>query len=139
VIVPVFDATGVMRSVRAIRVTEGASPKRLPPRGFKAAGLVMACEFALAMLRGTYAPERVLIVEGEPDFLSASTMSMRHIYARVGITAGSWTVALASRVPMTAKVFLGTHDDAAGEKYATAIAATLSTHTLLRWRLKAAA
>jgi len=139
-IVPVFDAGGDMRSVRAIRVTaEGDSPKRLPPGGFKAAGLVMACDFALGMLRGTYAPARVLLVEGEPDFLSAATMRLPDTYAKIGIASGSWTADFAARVPRTAKVFLGTHDDAAGEKYAQAIEATLTSQTLLRWRLKAVA
>lgn len=139
VIVPVFDAAGARRSVRAIRVVDGDSPKRLPPGGHKAAGLVMACDIARAMLRGTYAPARVLVVEGEPDFLTAATMQTTHMYARIGITSGSWTTDLAARIPQTAKVFLGTHDDPAGEKYAKAIAATLPAHTLLRWRLGAAA
>lgn len=139
VIVQVFDAEGARRSVRAIRVVNGDSPKRLPPGGHKAAGLVMACELAVAMLRGTFVPNRVLIVEGEPDFLHAATLQFPHAYARIGITSGSWTDAFAARVPPDAKVLLGTHDDPAGEKYANAIAATLPTQTRMRWRLRAAA
>ena len=139
VVVPVFDADGVRRSVRAIRVVDGESPKRLPPGGHKAAGLVMACDLAIGMLRGSFAPSRVLIVEGEPDFLTAATLQLPDIYARIGITSGAWSAAFAAKVPPTAKVFLGTHDDAAGEKYAKAIAATLPTQTRLRWRLRAAA
>lgn len=139
VVVPVFDPEGNMRSVRAIRVTNGDSPKRLPPGGFKAAGLVMACEAALAMFRGTFAPQRVLIVEGEPDFLTAATVSMDGVCARIGITSGSWSSAFAARVPPKARVYLGTHDDPTGEKYATAIALTLPDHALMRWRLRAAA
>jgi hypothetical protein len=139
VIVPVFDAAGDMRSVRAIRVVDGESPKRLPPGGHKAAGLVMACDVGLGMLRGTFAPPRVIVVEGEPDFLTAATLPMPEVSARIGITSGSWTPDFAARVPLTAKVYVGTHDDPAGEKYAMAIAATLPSHTLLRWRLKAAA
>ncbi len=134
VVVPVFDAAGDMRSVRAIRVTDGDSPKRLPPGGYKAAGLVMACEFAQAMLRGTLVPSRILIVEGEPDFLTSLTLPLREVYARIGITSGAWTSELAARVPPTATVYLGTHDDGPGEKYAKAIEATLTTQTLRRWR-----
>lgn len=139
VILPVYDAAGEMRSVRAIRVTDGDSPKRLPPGGFKASGLVMACPLGLAMLRGTYVPGRVLVVEGEPDFLTAATMPTRHPYARIGITSGSWSSAFADRVPTTTRVFIGTHDDLAGEKYATTIGESLSGHQLLRWRIGAAA
>jgi hypothetical protein len=136
VVVPMLNATGQLRSVRAIRVIDGEGPKRLPPGGFKASGLVMACEFATSMLRGTFAPKRVLIVEGEPDFLSAVAYQTRHVYARIGITSGSWTAEFASRIPPTAKVFLSTHDDAAGDKYAKAIESTLHTQTLYRWKLE---
>lgn len=139
IVVPVYDSTGEMRSVRAIRVTDGESPKRLPPSGFKAAGLVMADEFGVAMLRGTYAPKRVLILEGEPDFISSVTTPTTHIYARIGITSGSWSAAFAARLPRGTKVFLATHDDAAGEKYAQAIEQTLTTQQALRWRIGVAA
>lgn len=134
-VVPVFDATGAMRSVRVIRVVDGDSPKRLPPGGFKAAELVMACDIAQAMLRGTFAPARLLVVEGEPDFLSAMSMRTRNMYARIGITSGSWTVAFAKRVPSRSVVFVGTHDDKAGDKYASAIIESLPTHDIRRWRL----
>ncbi len=139
VVVPMFDAAGEMRSVRAIRVTDGESPKRLPPGGHKASGLVMACEFAQGMLCGTYIPARVLILEGEPDFLSAMAYPWDEVYARIGITSGSWTAAIAERIPSCSTVILGTHNDAAGEKYAKAIEATLPNHTLRRWRRVGAA
>ncbi len=139
VVVPVFDTAGAMRSVRAIRVTDGDSPKRLPPGGHKAAGLVMACEFGQGMLRGSYVPTRLLVLEGEPDFLSSLAYPWPEVYARIGITSGSWTVEFAARIPAGTTVILGTHNDAPGEKYAKAIAETLPSHKLRRWRRVGAA
>jgi hypothetical protein len=138
VIVPVFDADGAQRSLRAIRVVEGETPKRLPPGGHKASGLVMACEFALAMLRGTYAPRRVLIVEGEPDFLTVSLRREPYVFARMGITSGGWTPAFAAKIPPDADVFVCSHADQAGEKYAASIRATLSSQRMYRWQPEAA-
>ncbi len=135
-LVPVYDHTGAMRSVRAIRVVDGDSPKRLPPAGHRAAGLVMACDIALGMLRGTFTPERVLVVEGEPDCLTWMTTRTRSPYAVIGITSGSWTVAFAARVPAAAKVYLLTHADPAGDKYAAAITATLPKNEIFRWTPK---
>lgn len=139
VIVPVFDHHGAMRSMRAIRVTEGESPKRLPPGGHRASGVVLVCDIALGWLRGTFEPARILIVEGEPDLLTWATRSSRHAYARVGIVSGSWTSDFATRVPAEARVFLATHDDPAGQKYADDIAATLPRHEIFRWQPKEAA
>src|ERR1041384_3239889 len=65
-LVRVFDADGVWRSLRAWRVTEGSSPKRLPPGGHKAAGLVLANKAAQTMLRGEPSSRRIVITEGEP-------------------------------------------------------------------------
>lgn len=41
-VLPVVDASGSIRSVRAWRVVEGESPKRLPPAGHRASGLVLS-------------------------------------------------------------------------------------------------
>lgn len=128
-ILPVFDAEAVMRSVRAWRVVENDSPKRLPPTGHKASGVVLACEIAQAMLRGTYAPPRVLILEGEPDFLTwASRTALDSggiVTAMIGVVSGAWTAELAARVPTGARVIVRTHHDASGDKYAEAVNVTL--------------
>ena len=126
-ILPVYDAEGIMRSVRAWRVVDGDSPKRLPPVGYKAGGLVCACEFAVAMLRGTFAPRRVLILEGEPDFVSWATVRTEgKVLARIGVGAGSWTAEHAARVPDGAEVIVRTHRDPAGDCYAAEVARTLA-------------
>ncbi len=139
IVVPVYDHGGWMRSVRAIRVIDGDAPKRLPPGGHKAAGLVMACDQTLSMLRGEHTPTRVLIVEGEPDFLSAATIRFVQVCAKIGITSGSWSADFAARIPKQAHVYIGTHNDPAGDKYAKAIADSLPKHTVRRWSLSEAA
>jgi hypothetical protein len=140
-IVPVVDPAGAVRSVRAIRVTDGESPKRLPPGGHKAAGLVMACDIARAMLAGTFAPERLLVVEGEPDFLVVATRATGRATARIGLVSGGWTLEFAQRVPVGTTVLLWTDRDAAGERYAHEVARGLVRARgcrLRRWAPEAA-
>jgi hypothetical protein len=130
-VVPMRDASGVIRSVRAGRIVDGDTPKRLPPGGHKATGLVMACEIGTAMLLGTLAPREVCLVEGEPDFLTWATRQTASVVATIGIVSGSWngwTTSFAERVPRGAEVWIRTDADAAGDKYKREAARTL------RWR-----
>lgn len=125
-IVPMRDARGTMRSFRAWRVGEGDGPKRITPAGHKAAGLVFACPSAVALLEG-YAFEhelRIIVAEGEPDFLTWATPSdadERQPALVFGVTSGAWSEELAARIPDGAKVIVRTDHDAAGDKYAEAI------------------
>jgi DNA primase len=127
-IVPMRDTYGAMRSIRACRVVDGDSPKRLPPGGYRATDLVMACPIGIAMLRGEMAPTEVAILEGEPDWLTWSTRRTTSPVARIGIVTGSWSFEMARRIPAGASVWICTDHDAAGERYAFEIATTL------RWR-----
>jgi hypothetical protein len=115
-LVKVFDADGIWQSVRAWRVGEGESPKRLPPGGHKAAGLVLANRHAVAMLKGEPCTRRVVITEGEPDFI------VRALATRgdpvIGIGSGGWHEGFAARVPYGAEVVIRTHRDRAGDGYA---------------------
>ncbi len=126
-IVPMFDEIGVMRSVRGCRVIDGDSPKRLPPGGHKASGLVMACELGRAMLRGTFQPKQIVISEGEPDFFTLATMTGVAATARIGIVNGSWNKAISDRIPNGAKVCIRTDNDRTGDRYADEITTTLGT------------
>lgn len=120
-IVPMYGHDGVMRSVRASRVVDAESPKRLPPGGFRASGIVMADDLALGMLRGTWKPERVVIAEGEPDFFSLATRTGIEAHAHMGIVSGSWTPEIAAKIPSGATVWIRTDNDAAGDRYAKSI------------------
>lgn len=130
-VIPTFDSCGDMRSVRAWR-TSGDGPKRLPPAGHKAAGLVLANREAVAMLRGKSAPKVVYVVEGEPDFLIATT-DLRPSGAVFGVGSGAWTPAFAKAIDRRSRVIVATHGDRAGEKYAADIFKTLEKHPYT-WR-----
>lgn len=130
VVVRAFDAAGAVRSVRAIRVTDGDTPKRLPPAGHKAAGLALLNRAAHAMVTGRYCPLTVVVVEGEPDHLSRSTVSDDAV---IGIGSGAWTDALARKIPSGVDVVIRTHNDDAGDKYADRVVDSLAGRCKL-WR-----
>jgi hypothetical protein len=135
-ILPLRDATGVLRSVRARRVGGGDGPKAVPPTGFRVRGLVMVDALGCLLLETGRPPDlwpeahplRVVVTEGEPDFLTWATRftdADETSPAVVGISSGSWTDAIAARIPNGARVVIRTHHDDAGERYALAIQATL--------------
>lgn len=120
-VMPVVDPTGVVRSVRAWNLVENDAPKRLPPAGHRATGLVVSDEFGAALFRGTYRARRVVIVEGESDFLTAVLAWGHVLAAKIGIWSGSWTSDFANKMPDGAEVTIWTDDDAAGDRYAAEI------------------
>lgn len=127
-VVPLYDANGVRRSVLFRRAGEGAHPKSLAAQG-KRKRLVMADTLALHMLRkGAWpldwrADPRVLVAEGETDFLRAATWwhGRRDRPATIGIVAGSWSQQLTERLPFGTTVVIATDDDLAGDEYAAKI------------------
>ncbi|KYF64552.1 hypothetical protein [Sorangium cellulosum] len=134
-IVPMRDAAGRVASVRARAVVpkrEG-EPKALPASGFNAIGLVMADHGASLMLAsGRWTPgaeRRVVIAEGEPDWLTAATHwngDDRFALAVLGIGGkGQWTREIADRIPDGSTVAIWTDQDDAGDAYAVHIATTL--------------
>lgn len=133
-IVRAWDAAGRCRAVRAWQLYGGQGPKRLPPGGgHRHAGLVQANDHAVKMLQGQAPAGRVLICEGEPDWMTWSTR-VGPTVAVFGIGSGSWTKEHARRIPNGSEVLLMTHRDPAGEKYAAAVAETLSDKVQV-WRL----
>jgi len=87
--------------------------------------MVMADEMGRAMLAGHRAPSTIVIVEGEPDFLSRCMVTGDPDVAVLGIVSGSWSQAMADRLPVGARVVIRTDTDQAGDRYAAEIAATL--------------
>jgi len=128
-IVPVYDCTGSMKSVRAWRV-EGNSPaKRLPPSGFRANGLVMANSYAQELLKKKKGPCKILVAEGEPDFLTVST---KWFYVPViGLTSGSWNEEFAKKIPLGSEIVIMTHHDKAGDKYAEIVQSTVKNRAVV--------
>jgi hypothetical protein len=102
---------------------KAASPARAEIRG-----LVMAEMRALFMLDGDTAPESLLIVEGVPDFLTWATRYPDNDVvapAVIGVISGSWSDAVAQRVPAGLRVAVRVHRDDAGRRYAARIRTSL--------------
>lgn len=118
-LVRVWDSEGCWRSVRAWRVRDGNTPKRLPPAGCKAAGLLLANCRAVAMLRREESPSSVLVVEGEPDWVTRSVVNPSEPV--LGILSGGWHAGFAERIPFGSEVIVRTHLDPAGDRYADEI------------------
>ena len=120
-VVPLYDAGGVLRSVRARSVGARADgcPKALPPRGYSTSGLVMANGAGKAWLRGGTS-DAAIIVEGEPAWVlwchAAPSVPV------FGIISGSWAPALAGVVRSASSVLVVTDHDRAGDGYWTKIA-----------------
>lgn len=129
-VIRVFDSSGAARSLRACRIGEGTTPKRLPPAGHKASELVIANRRAAGLLMGRARARRVIVVEGEPDWLTASTRYEDPVF---GLVSGAWTSRIAQRIPTGAEVIVWTHDDDAGERYAAQVAKTLGDRAEV-WR-----
>jgi hypothetical protein len=131
IIVPVYDSDGAFRSLRAWLVTgEPNVPKRVPPVGHKAGGLVLANARAVKMLRGEASPSRVVIVEGEPDTLARCVTNPDEVI--IGILSGSWHEGFASRIPYGSEVVVRTHVDPAGERYANNVIQSIKSRARVR-------
>ena len=70
----------------------------------------------------------VVIVEGEPDYLTACCAWPG--WAVLGIASGSWTDELARTIPSGAVVVIRTDDDTAGDRYAAQVEESLQGRVL---------
>ena len=132
-----FDAAGTLRSVRVRCLGElpwSGAPKALPPAGYTLRGLVLASGLAQRMLAGKAYPAEVVVAEGEPQWLAACLAWPRS--AVLGVVAGSWSLDLAARIPVGARVLIVCDHDEPGDRYAELIERSLrgraSTYRHLR-------
>lgn len=149
--VPMYDHRGALRSLRFRAVTHVREPgpdgmrwrdlgipeakKALAPRG-TVRGLVLADPVGVMLLRGELEgfpwDGWVSVCEGEPDLWTCSTAMRRGkpddapTWATLGVVSGSWTDAIATRVPSGARVVVHTHDDPKGDEYAESIRRSLA-------------
>jgi hypothetical protein len=132
-IVRAYSADGEARSVRAWRLTDDPeTPKRVPPSGYRASGLVLANRLGALWLRGERRPSTIVVCEGEPDAVARSIATPR--LAVIGILSGSWGPDFAARVPYGSLVILRSHLDKAGERYAEAICQSIGGRAVVkRW------
>lgn len=125
-IVPVYDAGGRLRLLRAWRwraslATSG--PKRIAAKGCQVKGLAMANAAGIRMLRHGDRVADVVIAEGEPDYLTAARVWPGA--AVLGIVSGSWCEELALRIAGGSWVAIWTDHDKAGDRYAEQIVESL--------------
>lgn len=124
VLCALWDAAGVMRSLRARRVNGGDGPKVLAPKGYAVAGLCLANLAAIQWSRGVDMPTTIVVVEGENDWLTAS--QRWPTTPVVGLVSGaSWSPQWAAMVPEGATVSVWTDHDNAGDRYARQVAQSL--------------
>lgn len=161
-VMPLYDASGRMRSFsfRLAVFDTGSTcpPEKRPPTGYQRSGLVMADSLGRQILETGKRPEwwpseqelRVVIAEGETDFLTACTYSdaVEYAPATFGIFSGSWKPAIADRIPDGATVVIATDTEPesdpkkkpAGDIYAEEIIRTLTERMRVgkikveRWR-----
>ncbi len=136
-VLPLYDPSGRIASLHARNVRPDAVPKGALPASYAASGLIMAEGGAAQMLAGgVWQPHDVWIAEGVPDFLTlASDFNDADDESVVlGVVSGSWSKEIADRIPEECRVVVATHDDSAGERYASTIATTLTPRQqLFRW------
>ncbi len=159
---PVYDSTGALASLRArwcrlLDVGDLPPGKRdRPPASIpsvksgaaaagpgSASGLVLADGLLRQLLRTGERPRwwpeatplRIVVVEGEPDFLTWATRhgdAAETAPAVLGLWSGAWTSALAARIPTGSRILLRTDLDASGHQYATRVAHDLADRCELR-------
>lgn len=132
VIVPLYGPGGRLESLHARAVTPTTpKDKAASPKDAEIRGLVMADAGGLALLMGAplESARRVIVAEGVPDFLTWATQygdAAEDAPAVLGVIAGSWTSEIAATIPSGWTVIIRTHQDAAGDKYAETIRASLA-------------
>lgn len=140
-IVPMFDEQGRLASVRARGIRDDIRPKALAPADFAVSGLVLADVLARGLLAGLPSAieivrtNGVVVCEGDPAFLAASTVfsdADDTAPAVLGIVSGSWTDAIAARIPDGVRVTIDVDPDPTGDKYAATIIDTLIDRCDLR-------
>lgn len=156
-IIPLFDATGALRSVKArwttLAITDpetgevtGAPPdnmKAVGPFGFDLRGLVMCNVQALWLLtHAAWQPDtprdqrELWVFEGEPDFQVGTYRlhnSPRPGRACMGVFAGAWTPEIARRVPRDTSAVVNAQDpDRGGDRLAEIVQRTLQGYVPIK-------
>lgn len=129
-VLPLYDAGGVGRSLLARRVA-GGEPKSIAPKLYERAGLVLADRGFVEMLKGkSEGPQSIVVLEGEIDYLTwAAWGECDEQHDRpllcVGLVSGAWTASLAARIPDDSVIYVRTHTDEQGETYAEQVIRSL--------------
>ncbi len=125
-VTPLYDHTGVVRSLQPRLIGTRNGPPWLRPKGFAASGLIMANPTGLAILQGMpWTGRDLALVWGTVPFLAAACDSGENLDAPAmfGITShGAWTPAMAAGVPDGTQVDVSRVD----ERFRDDVVATLT-------------
>jgi len=126
-IVAMHGCSGAIETLHARCVApkdEKGRDKAASPAGVEIRGSVMADPLAQQLLAGRTWPQwamahDIVITEGVPDFLTWASIGRdtADAPAVIGVVSGSWTDAIAARIPPGSRVVVRTHHDDAGNKY----------------------
>ena len=139
-----FEPDGSFASIhcRSVTYAKGRKPagsKTRWPVGYEAAGLLMANNAAVEMMKGRAGTvDAFMICEGITDFMRACEQAHRESLnlAIVAGTSGSYKNLSKMSIPKTLKIFIATDTDDSGDEYAAIICDQLP-HTLYRMPLEA--
>ena len=140
-----YEPDGTFASIHCRSVTyaksrnPGGSKTRWPV-GYDAAGLLMANDTAVEMMKGKAdGIQAFLICEGITDFMRACEQAFREslTLAIVAGTSGSYKSLSKMNIPNNLKIFIATDTDDSGDEYAAIICDQLPEHTLYRMPLEA--
>lgn len=123
---PMVDATGTIRSVhaRAVVDDEGRGKTRSPKERRLDSLLFADPWIAVPMLRGERVACDVLVAEGITDYCALTSIALPGV-AILGGISGSFRALAEVRLPPGCVVFVGTDNDAAGDKYAAEVVAAV--------------
>lgn len=118
------DGTGRLRNYLARAVVPGAAKKSLAAHGVRRAGLVLADQLGVDLLRGHY-DGPCLVVEGEKKLLISEHLSAGR-WATIGTGSGMWSDEVAAAVSRASHVLVSTDPDESGLRYARRVVASVS-------------
>jgi hypothetical protein len=112
-VLPVYDHTGELVTLRGRLVVPGAGVKTLSPKGVTLGGRVYACPWARRLLAGEIDDVAgVVVTEGDPDFLTLAGWWLEwERVAVIGVWSGALSAALLDRIPAGTNVLLCPHRD----------------------------
>lgn len=132
---PMYDARGVVRSVHARAVVPTDKGKTRSPKGCRIDSLLFADPWiGRWLLRGESVPERVLLCEGITDYAAVTSQRIPGLAVLGGIS-GSFRALSDIRWPKGCVLYIGTHNDEAGDAYAAEVRVDCETRRV-RWGIR---
>mgnify|MGYP001613079260 CR=1 FL=1 len=137
IVIPACNGRGKIESMQGIATDDTAPRSKTWPAKAESRELLFANPGTRAWLAGKLPPPaKLLIVEGAPDYLTASSL-MQDITV-IGIAAGSAPALRLVTLTNSTEVYVGTHQDGSGRDYQRAVVAALEPKLvtpLPLWRL----